>query len=70
MKPQNIMKQFSINIIDKTIITNNYFFKVSIKLGGSACSGTRMSSFLSPRYYFVTIFTVNMFANSRIILCH
>ena len=32
----------SLNIIDKTIITKN-FFKIFIRLGGSACSGARMS---------------------------
>ena len=44
MKPQSIIKQFflALNIIDKTIITKK-FSKISIKLGGSACSGTRMS---------------------------
>ena len=33
----------TLNIINKTIITKNIFFKISIKLGGSACSGARMS---------------------------
>ena len=62
MKPQRIMKQFALNIIDKTIITKNFFFKISIKLGGSACSGTRIVIMLSQ------FLTVNMLANSGIIL--
>ena len=41
---------------------------MSIKLGGSACSGTRMSWFLSSRYYFVTIFNSEYIANSGIIV--
>ena len=35
MKPQSIMKQNNNN--------KEFSFKISIKLGGIACSGTRMS---------------------------
>ena len=53
MNPQKYYKIIclALNIIDKTIITNNF----SIKLGGSTCSGIRTSQFLSLRYYFITI---------------
>ena len=33
----------ALNIINKTIMTKNIVFKIPIKLGGSACSDTRMS---------------------------